>query len=107
MVLYTYKKGSKQEHIIYFWLGHGSSKDEIGTYGHVYVSVCSDDVVFRHLLEWACPCAGTHVYSSVWAYFFLSSYRVLKRMSQACVSANSIVFAFVCGYKCSFVCVLC
>ena len=97
MVLYTYKKGSKQEHIVYFWLGHGSSKDEIGTYGHVYVSVCSDYVVFRHLLEWACPCAGTHVYSSVWTYFFLSSYRVLKHMSQACVSANSIIFASACG----------
>jgi hypothetical protein len=24
-------KGNKEEHIIYFWLGHTSSKDEIGT----------------------------------------------------------------------------
>jgi hypothetical protein len=32
VVLYTYMKGNKQEQIIYFWLGHTSSKDEIGTY---------------------------------------------------------------------------
>jgi Gelsolin repeat len=32
VVLYTYMKGSREEHIIYFWLGHTSSKDEIGTY---------------------------------------------------------------------------
>ena len=30
MVLYTYKKGTKEQHVIYFWLGHTSSKDEIG-----------------------------------------------------------------------------
>ena len=30
MVLYTYKKGSKEQHMIYFWLGRSSSKDEIG-----------------------------------------------------------------------------
>lgn len=30
VVLYTYKKGTKDQHMIYFWLGHSSSKDEIG-----------------------------------------------------------------------------
>ena len=36
VVLYTYLKNKKPEHIIYFWLGRTSSTDEIGTYAQKY-----------------------------------------------------------------------
>ena len=60
VVLYTYMKGNKQEHIIYFWLGHTSSKDEIGI--HILPLISS------HLL---------HLYSPVSVFLslpFLTSF---------------------------------
>ena len=53
VVLYTYQKNKKTEHIIYFWLGHTSSTDEIGTYwrtGSIRME-CSYLTVARHALR--------------------------------------------------------
>ena len=70
MVLYTYKKGSKQEHIVYFWLGNGSSKDEIGTYGHVHVYVCACGCVMSnvHINARVNTSTRTHMSTFVSAY---------------------------------------
>lgn len=52
-MLYTYQKNKKTEHIIYFWLGHTSSADEIGKHWRAgsFRIECSDLTVARHALR--------------------------------------------------------
>jgi hypothetical protein len=57
VVLYTYKKGTKEQHMIYFWLGHTSSKDEIGEITVFYVTFLVFYLVLSSLvLFFEAPC---------------------------------------------------
>jgi hypothetical protein len=66
VVLYTYKKGTKEQHMIYFWLGHSSSKDEIG---EITVLILSYPVLPSPLL---CPLQYYAAFHSYWPCSMLS-----------------------------------